>query len=288
MPFVRYAKVELLDPSLVGRYVDHLHKIFPHNRFNLKEASKNLLNIKSDDQYLYVIVDGIHWSTYEHPYPNGNGDAFHKDELLKLRNDGRLAYQTWNRKGVFLHHQSDAIGTKDHVGFICDTWPDFDSQSVKMLPALDKAKHEDLCKKVKAGHWKDVSMGCIASSATCNHCNNVATVEAELCDCVKDYKGRIHPSTGKLVFEWNHGIVGKELSFVSIGADTKAKVVEILAEPNYKVTLRNLAHKLMHHKNHLLNSSGVEILKLIDGKMTVQRRKRLVKLLDFVSDYGMI
>src|SRR3990167_2370679 len=169
--FYRKANATIINPQMTADHWQHLDRIWPENAWNLRLASKKLMNIDPDDSYIYVVCDGIHWSTDDKPIVNGNGDCFHRDELLKLRaSDSRLAYQTWIRKGSFVYHKSSDVGGDNHIGFIVDVWPDFEKQSVKFLIAMHKRRSSqirvhggsNLLEAVQAGKWKDVSMGCTA------------------------------------------------------------------------------------------------------------------------------
>jgi len=61
-------------------------------------------------------------------------------------------------------------------------------------------------------------MGCQVESGECSECGNIAALEKDYCECLKKYKGKIHPKSGKKVYEKNMGIKFIELSVVGDGS----------------------------------------------------------------------
>jgi len=239
MSFIRKAtaKISQINPEIyfsdfMSRLFSSkiLEKEFSKEKFR-RFASYKLAEINPD--FLYLEVDGLHWGDDSNPRANDNGDAFHEKEIFRKRSsDNIFVYQTWNKKGVFRYHQSEDIGGENHIGIILDTFPDKDIYAIKMLTAIDKAKDPKLIQDIEDKKQTDVSMGCIVEKAICSECNNIAYNMNQICDHVKNYKGNFLPETNRKVFEWNYGVVGTELSFVGSGADTEAKVRNILADFN--------------------------------------------------------
>jgi len=67
---------------------------------------------------------------------------------------------------------------------------------------------------------------CSVDLGRCSICGNEATTEKDYCDCLKKYKGKMHPS-GKKAFEYNYGIKFIELSCVGDGAFESCEIVEL-------------------------------------------------------------
>ena len=67
---------------------------------------------------------------------------------------------------------------------------------------------------------------CSVDEGVCSICGNKATTERDYCDCLKKYKGKMHPS-GKKAFEYNYGIKFIELSCVGDGAFESCEIMEL-------------------------------------------------------------
>lgn len=67
---------------------------------------------------------------------------------------------------------------------------------------------------------------CSVEYGICSVCENKATTERDYCDCLKKYKGKMHPS-GKRAFEYNYGIKFIELSCVGDGAFESCEIMEL-------------------------------------------------------------
>lgn len=67
---------------------------------------------------------------------------------------------------------------------------------------------------------------CSVELGVCSICGNEATTEKDYCDCLKKYKGKMHP-TGKKAFEYNYGIKFIELSCVGDGAFESCEILEL-------------------------------------------------------------
>ena len=145
------------------------------------------------------------------PYKNNNGDIFPESELKK-------AYRQWVGRPLCKDHQSSTV---DGVrGLVIDTYWDDTRKRVIALCALDRVNYPDLARKVETGYANNVSMGTAVGRSICFECGNVATTEAEYCDCVK----------GKSAYgEINLDLSPIELSLVVTGADPGAKLRNIVA-----------------------------------------------------------
>ncbi len=145
------------------------------------------------------------------PYKNNNGDIFPEKEL-------KIAVKKWIGKPLCKDHQSNSVDGMR--GILLDTYWDDKHKRIIALCALDKINYPDLARKVSSGYANCVSMGTAVGNSICTTCGNVATTEAEYCDHVKN----------KTAYgEININLSPIELSLVVNGADTRAKVLEVLA-----------------------------------------------------------
>ncbi len=147
-------------------------------------------------------------------YRNSNGDIFPESEL-------KLAYKKWVGKPLCQDHQSSTV---DGVrGLIIDTYWDDKFKRIIALCALDKVNFPTLARNVKTGVSNSVSMGTAVGKSICTECGKVARTEHEYCQHVKN----------KTAYgEINIDLQPLELSVVVNGADTRAKVLEVLAAAN--------------------------------------------------------
>jgi hypothetical protein len=145
------------------------------------------------------------------PYKNCNGDIFPESEL-------KIAYKKWVGKPLCQDHNSSSV---DGVrGLIIDTYWDEKYKRIIALCALDKINHAKLARDVQTGVANCVSMGVGVGRAICTECGNVARTENEYCQ---------HIRTRSAYGEINTDLAPIELSLVVNGADTRAKVLEVLA-----------------------------------------------------------
>ena len=145
------------------------------------------------------------------PYKNANGDSFPENQL-------KIAYKKWIGKPLCKDHQSSSV---DGIrGIILDTYWDDKHKRIIALCALDKVNYPDLATKVAIGTAHDCSMGCGVGKAICFNCGNVATTEDEYSNCIR---------TRSTNSEINTELNPIELSLVVNGADTNAKILEVLA-----------------------------------------------------------
>lgn len=166
---------------------------------------------------------------------NNNGDFFPTSELEQ-------AFRSFVGRGIYYNHNSDS--PFNAFGVILDSaWSPQYVQAkhdpyVEILGAIDKElanqKYPFLLRHIEAGILNSTSMGCIAASAECSLCKNLAYNASQLCDHMNPDKSNPFYIKGKringsLVFESNFGITFTEDSIVNIPADPTARLLEIYA-----------------------------------------------------------
>ena len=167
------------------------------------------------DGMLYVAVRAVSVGT------NGNGDHFTEDELRK-------AYKTFIGKGVYVNHASNDV--EKMRGRIADAkWVEAgpSEKYVVCLLEMNEMAHPDFCRMIRARQIDAVSMGCHVSYSTCSICNHVAKTIKDYCFHVKAHKGGAY--NGRPVYEINRDIEFIEVSWVTVGADPQAKLLEVYA-----------------------------------------------------------
>lgn len=166
---------------------------------------------------LYVTARAVSVGT------NGNADHFTYDEL-------KLAWSTFIGKGVFVNHLSSDIEAKR--GKIVDAKfidnGDNEGTYVVCLMEVNAKAFPALAEMIKAGMADSVSMGVRVSYSNCSVCQHKAVSTKDYCNHIKFNKGGIDGF--RRVYEINHGLEFQELSFVAVGADSQAKILEIIAK----------------------------------------------------------
>jgi flagellar basal body rod protein FlgF len=92
-------------------------------------------------------------------------------------------------------------------------------------------------------------MGCHCGYSLCSICGNEALTEDDFCEHILNYKGTTY--NGLPVWEENCDVSFFEDSFVTVGADRNAKILEKVAS---KQTLpkRGVISKVSHHEHNVL------------------------------------
>ncbi len=207
------------------------------------ENYKKALNIQRiapyNQEFEFFRVIGVHGDI-----PNTNGDMFQwgnvedKTAPELLRYDDKMnkyIYSTFIGKGNYKDHQNDSVVKA--VGILLDSIPNHKVKGIEILIAVDKQKDPMLVRGINQGYISDVSMGARVTYSICSICNKVAHNEFEYCNHIRNWKGQYYsgPETGwkpKLAYEDNRGVEFIELSWVTVGADPKAKYLEKIAHLN--------------------------------------------------------
>jgi hypothetical protein len=209
------------------------------------KQAKNINRVAPlNPEFSFYRVMGLHGDD-----PNTNGDIFKwgsrndpsEPELLremvdssgkKLAGAKKYVYQTFVGKGNYKDHNNSKVA--DAVGIILDAEPNHKVKGIELLVAVDKSKDPMLVRGIDAGYISDVSMGARVAYSLCTICGNVAHNELEYDSHVKDWKGQMYSGSDTgwknvLAAEDNRGVEFIEESWVTVGADTKAKHLEKIA-----------------------------------------------------------
>lgn len=158
---------------------------------------------------------------------NSNGDYFSDEELTAegdYQGKKMPAYKTFEGVPIYSNHENKDID-KARGMVVYAEWDD-DEQCVYCVFFIDEDAYPEVAQGIRHGYIHDVSMGCAVEYGICSICDNKATTEKEYCECLKKYKGKMHPS-GKKAFEYNYGIKFIELSCVGDGAFEACEILEL-------------------------------------------------------------
>lgn len=145
---------------------------------------------------------------------NENGDIFPKDEVV-------ASYLTF----VGCPITTNYCDIEPNKGEITEAEWDEENKCVYVKAYVDLDKYPHIGRGIIEGYIKDVGMSCFVDQCDCSVCGNKATKESELCEHVRESKGR------NSVYETNFGLNFKALSLVSDGAFENCKIEEILEDP---------------------------------------------------------
>ena len=97
-------------------------------------------------------------------------------------------------------------------------------------------------------------MGCRCGKSICSICGNVATTEDEFCDHIKNYKGSTY--NGLPVFEDNRDVDFFDDSFVTIGADPEAKILEKVASRSQYCGVQRISKSETRDLSYIINEKN--------------------------------
>lgn len=176
---------------------------------------------------------------------NDNGDFFSEEEL-------KSKYKTFIGKSAFVDHNNENV--ENARGIIVDAvWNDR-GKFVELLKAVDKKAYPELARGIEKGYITDTSMGCRCGKSICSICGNVATTEDEFCDHIKNYKGSTY--NGLPVFEDNRDVDFFEDSFVTIGADPEAKILEKVASRSQYCGIQRISKSETRDLSYIINEKN--------------------------------
>lgn len=224
-----------------------------------------------------IIIEGLWHSTQGvEPYINQNGDAFPEYELLREREDGTKAYETFIGRGLFVNHKSD--DAEAIRGIILDAMWDSKTKGVDILVACDRVAYPQLARQIEQGYSNDVSMGTRVSHSICSICGNKAVTENDYCEHVKANKG-LRLADNRRVYEINNGLEFIEISVVANGADPQAKIRQVLASLRTVVEKRSNDLEALKHN---ANENNIEEIHKIESELEGLKEK--IARLDNCSD----
>lgn len=175
---------------------------------------------------------------------NANGDYFSKEELLnevELKGEKIPAYKTFEGVPIYTNHKNDDIEQAKGMVVYAE-WDDKDN-CVYCTFFVDEEAYPDIARNIRTGVIHDVSMGASVDYGICSECDNKAYFERDYCDCLKKYKGKTHPKSGKKVYEENYNVKFIELSCVGDGAFEACEIQEIYDVDDVLDAAQNLEKK---------------------------------------------
>lgn len=161
---------------------------------------------------------------------NDNGDFFSDEELQRT-------YKSFIGKATFVDHDNENV--EKARGIILDAVYNDKGKYVELLKAVDRKAYPELARAIEQGYVNCTSMGCRCGYSICSICGNEAHSEEDFCQHILNYKGSSY--NGLPVFEDNREVEFFEDSFVTVGADPQAKVLEKVASLHKVPTISRLS-----------------------------------------------
>jgi hypothetical protein len=216
--FNKFANAALVKPAITFAGWDEIRSRATETTFNVRNASKVVLDKYDPKQYLLshcTIIASVDTEQVDQPLGKMVVENFQIDRkyadwhvtpgTLKYINNNN---DCWERKLLMASFRTFTGGENyvEHIqipelskGKIIDSAArDIgDSIYVDILVATDR-KHKPLVKAISDGTLKTLSMGCQVQFTLCTKCGNVAYDETQLCPHVKYFKGSdFYDSFGK-------------------------------------------------------------------------------------------
>ena len=146
-------------------------------------------------------------------------EDFHPQCIIQIP-----SYATCELKGFLHKHVCASSLNKDK-----HTYNNFLARKIISIQEIPIKQQKVYTFQTESGNYlahNFISKNCSVDLGRCSICGNEATTEKDYCDCLKKYKGKMHPS-GKKAFEYNYGIKFIELSCVGDGAFESCEILEL-------------------------------------------------------------
>jgi len=179
----------------------------------LREAAKEYQISSDPSDYVIVVARAVTANV-----PNENRDAFHKRELLDVKDSGIFTYETFRFAPLLEEHDYDHV-LEVSGGVILDSYYDDripTDEKVLTLVAVDGVKKRGFVEALLRDRVGTFSMGCICERTRCSVCGHVASDVSDYC-CHMANKFMMDNA-----FEWCEGVTFRELSIVRDPADRRA------------------------------------------------------------------
>lgn len=216
----------------------------------LKSIAK-VYNLSADiNNYIFPIPRAVTANK-----PNGNGDRFTNDELMRFSAQHKCrVFETFRNDPLHVEHAAD--DPKIARGFLPDVYymaRDPNDMHVLAVAAVDTTKDSPLADGILSGDVNSFSMGCICESVKCSYskcAKPTAYSDSELCDHLRFSK--MASIEGELIYEDCMGVEFQELSVVGVPADPTATTQAILQFSAHKQA-GSVRHQSLPLVAHLLN-----------------------------------
>lgn len=169
---------------------------------------------------------------------NVNGDWFPREELT--RGDTNAGFKSFEHHAYpYKHHQNESR-TKDERRRYGDKvvmsryFEPMDRVQLIVIVDSSPGRADDIVTQCDRGMYPDVSMACGVAYDQCSICGKIHRTRADYCQHCNGELNKIYPD-GQKVFLYNFRPRFHDISFVFVGADRSAKVLQKVASAGYAV-----------------------------------------------------
>ncbi len=216
-----------IQKSIIGAWIDGDGCTTVDKRNNNTYLRVCTTSIDLFDQMSFILTRlGIYHSCY-FAYSSKRFDYidlesfedFHPQCIIQIP-----SYATCELEGFLHKHVNASTLNKDK-----HTYKNFLARKIISIQEIPIKQQKVYTFQTESGNYlahNFISKNCSVEKGVCSICGNEATTERDYCQCLKQYKGKMHPS-GKRTFEYNFGIKFIELSCVGDGAFESCEIMEL-------------------------------------------------------------
>lgn len=173
---------------------------------------------------LQVLITAL--GALEYYGQNKNKDGFPESALKHEGTD--YGFKTFETHAKVFKHHINKPNSPSYGNVRLSVWND-EMKRVELILIICRDKAPDIATRIDNGEYLDLSMGCHVPYDVCSICGNRARTKIEYCDHIKFYSGKIPPGHSKIAYMINTLPKFFDISFVTIGADSTAKVMKKIA-----------------------------------------------------------
>ena len=199
------------------------------------EALEYIKEVKPEVGKTFILV--LAMTAGEYYGDNRNGDAFAENPIPGVTEQGETlldCYKSFEDAGIYAHHANK--DKEKSMGEVVKSFYNNKMHRVELLLKLDNKKAAKYIRKIEAGEFPALSMGCKIPYDVCSRkgCYNKAKTSADYCKHARAL-GDIDAKTGEKNFVWNPKPNFFDISFVFRPADRVAFTMKKVADHNLAV-----------------------------------------------------
>lgn len=228
------------------------------------EVRGMIQDLRPEPGFVYPLINalgaGEFWSS------NSNADYFAEDQLDPPSGTEKYGYKTFRKYArPYKHHinKPDSQAYGEVLGNVYNPR----MHRVELLAKIAMELAPDIAEKIDAGEDVPVSMGCKVPFDVCSICGNEAKNTDEYCDHMKYSPNKVMDD-GRKVFVFNIRPRFFDISFVFVGADPTARVLDKVASSRFVRFPSGLWARKMGYDKQAEIDKDAEIEKRIEGTAT--------------------
>lgn len=188
---------------------------------------------------------------------NINGDFFPCAALSHVGTD--YGHKTFEHFAKVYKHHVNKDPEKSYGDVLLSVWNE-EMKRVELIITIDHDKAPDIIERLDNGEYPEVSMGTKVPFDVCSCCGNKAKTRAQYCDHLRYYMNKVPPGYSKKAYAINTLPRFFDISFVFIGADRIARVMQKVAQVSSAdaAHMTKVAYGLSHQKVAAKKTAEIE------------------------------